>query len=270
MRTIISMIPALVFALPLSAKISHHTIFSMAIGDSTRIIVATPADFPASPDIKYPMIIMLHGWSGDETQWENDADLQFLCDRYNTLLVLPDGGYDGWWLDPPESAERQYAQHLHDEIIPWMMAHYQASTKSALRGLLGLSMGGYGSFLQVFQNPGSYTAAVSLSGVMDITRVQDRYGILTALGPFHANEDTWRSVNPLDLAEKPKPESFPALLQICGWDDFTFPENQDMFDMLRQSGYSPEFLIAPGTHSHKFWKDHVETAVLFIVNHFSP
>lgn len=264
------LIALLCFALPLSASIEKLKIKSPAIGDSTRIIVATPTDYTGTDLSVTGMIIMLHGWSGDETQWEDDSELQFLCDRYSVILVLPDGGYDGWWIDPPNSSKRRYAKHLHDELIPWVEQRYNFTTTKNTRGILGLSMGGFGSVVQVFRYPHAYAAAASLSGVMDLTRVQDRYGIVTALGSFDKHEARWREVNPLDLAKTPAPEGFPALLMICGWEDRFFPENEDTFEALRSSGYDVRFMAAPGTHSHQFWKDHVEQAILFITAQFEP
>ena len=80
-------------------EILHLKTPSVALSDSNRVIVATPSEFDPQQKGGYPFIVMLHGWSGDETQWEDDSDLQMLCDTYNILLVLPDGGYDGWWVD---------------------------------------------------------------------------------------------------------------------------------------------------------------------------
>lgn len=269
MNTRIVVITILTLALQqLNAEIFQQRFYSSAIGDSTRIIFATPDEITS--DGSLPCIIMLHGWSGDETQWQNDADLQGLCNRYNILLILPDGGYDGWWLDPPHSGKRNYATHLHDEVISWAVKHFNASPDPGQRGILGLSMGGYGSFLQAFQNPASYAAVASLSGVMDLTRARDRYGISKALGEFESREEAWRAVNPIDLAPNPAPKTFPALLLICGWEDRFFPDNEAIFEVLKSSGYDIRFLKAPGTHSHAFWKEYVEAAVLFIVDHLKP
>lgn len=254
-------------SLPVSAAIHALQLASPAIGDSTRVLVVTPTSFDDARDPAYDAVIMLHGWSGDETQWKKDADSQFLADRYDLVLVLPDGGYDGWWLDNQLQPTRQYARYLAEELKPLMIRRYNVSPAGRSWGILGLSMGGYGSLMEAFRHPGDYAAVVSLSGVTDLTRHSDNWGLPEALGDISGQEARWQANTPLHLAAQPAADNFPAVLLICGWDDFAFPENTELFDQMRGSGYSVEFLQAPGAHTHAFWQEHVQRAVLFIVSH---
>ncbi|MEA3288030.1 MAG: alpha/beta hydrolase-fold protein [Candidatus Marinimicrobia bacterium] len=253
---------------PSFGKIHHLKIPSVALTDSNRIIVTTPDNFDVNKESGYPFIAMLHGWSGDETQWEDDADLQSLSNRYNILLVLPDGGYDGWWLDTDLVPGRNYASHIQQEIKIWMVLHFNGSPKASQQGIMGLSMGGFGAFVQALEHPGDYAAAASLSGVMDITRHQDGWGLIDVLGSFSGNRDNWEAHNPLHLAQKPAPSHGPALLLICGDDDFAFPENQAMAHQMKSLGYSARFQVEEGAHTHTFWKAHVGEAIDFIVSNF--
>jgi S-formylglutathione hydrolase FrmB len=252
-----------------SGEILHLKVPSVALSDSNRVIVATPAQFDSQKKGGYPFIVMLHGWSGDETQWENDSDLQSLCDTYQVLLVLPDGGYDGWWVDSEVSSGRNYATHLLQEIKIWMVVRFNGSIEHAQHGILGLSMGGFGAINQALKHPDTYAAAASLSGVMDITRHTENWHLTGALGLYADNPDRWKRHNPLHLAEKPSPGNSPYMLLVCGRDDFTFKENQEMAELLELNGYNIVFREEDGTHSHAFWKNHVESAIKFIVSHFS-
>ncbi|MBT3228115.1 MAG: prolyl oligopeptidase family serine peptidase [Candidatus Marinimicrobia bacterium] len=254
---------------PALGDILHLKAPSVALSDSNRVIVATPSQF--DPHLKggYPFIVMLHGWSGDETQWEDDSDLQNLCDTYNLLLILPDGGYDGWWVDSEVSPGRNYATHIHQEIKIWVVENFNGSMNPASHGVMGLSMGGFGAITQVLKYPDSYAAAASLSGVMDITRHTENWHLTNALGLYAEDPDRWESNNPLHLAEKKAPRNSPDMLLVCGRDDFTFKENQEMAKQLEDKGYKIVFREESGTHSHAFWKTHVESAIKFIVSHFN-
>ncbi len=209
-------------------EIYHLKMPSLALADSNRIIVATPTQFDANRKTTYPYIIMLHGWSGDETQWEADADLQFLADEHDILLVLPDGGYDGWWVDTEQTTGRNYETYLRLELPQWIEASYNASKKNSQRGIMGLSMGGFGALIQVLKHPGKYAAAASLSGVMDITRHPENWHLTKSLGLYSENQKGWKENNPLDLAQTRKWWHQPKILLICGSDDFTYAENQDL------------------------------------------
>ncbi len=264
MRTIPILLLALTI-IPLQAAVHRLKFDSQSIGDSTTILICTPTNFQGDVASSYPVILMLHGWSGDETQWVKDSDLQTLSNRYQVLLVLPDGGYDGWWLDPAQGESRRYASHLHDEVLPLVFRLFRGNPGEV--GALGLSMGGYGSVLQAFLYPESYQAVASLSGVLDLTAHTESYGIATALGDPASQPAVWEKDSPLILARQPAGDKFPAVQLICGWEDRMFPENIATFETMRGNGYNVEFLQAPGTHSHTFWKDHVETAVVFLMRY---
>jgi len=250
-------------------EILHLKIPSAALSDSNRVIVATPTNYDENTKNTYPFIIMLHGWSGDETQWEDDSELQVLSDKYNVLLVLPDGGYDGWWVDTDLTPGRNYDTHIRQELKIWIINNFNGCGDPAHQGILGLSMGGYGSIMQALKYPGEYAAASSLSGIMDISRHPENWHMYAAFGPYTEDAVTWKLNNPIELLSLKKAKKTPPLQLICGRDDFAFPENQDMATKLNQLGYTVDFREEAGTHSHTFWKTHVETAVAFLVSNFS-
>lgn len=250
------------------AKVLSFTLPSVAIGDSTNIIIATPTDFDPEKEVGYPFILMLHGWSGDETQWKENADLQAMCDTHDILLVLPDGDYNSWWVNSMVQPHRNYDTHLHVELKSWVIATFNGSPIHSKQGILGLSMGGYGAMHQVLTHPQQYAAAASLSGVMDITRHQDQWQLAGVLGAYPNYPDRWKHHNPLDLAQIDPPPLPPGILLICGTDDFAYDENQDMATRLTENNYDIQFLEPPGSHTHSFWQTHINTAVEFIVDHF--
>lgn len=248
-----------------TAEIYHLKMPSAALVDSNRIIVATPTTYNESQ--VYPFIIMLHGWSGDETQWEDDADLQFLADEHNLLLILPDGGYDGWWLNTDLLPGRNYDTHIHKEVKEWIILYFNGSSNPADHGVMGLSMGGYGAFMQVFRHPGDYAAASALSGVMDLLPRTKKWGLKLSLGEYPQHKTNWELHNPVMVVDSLDPEQVPPLQLICGRDDFVFGENVEIVTKLKAGGFSVEFLEEEGKHSHDFWKAHVNTSIAFLVSH---
>ncbi len=256
------------FQLAALGKVQSFKIPSVALSDSNQVIVASPTTFDMNKQGGYSYIVMLHGYSGNQDQWNEDADLQALSDKYNILLVLPDGGYDSWWLDTDLLSGRNYDTHLHQELTIWVVETLNGSANPTQHGIMGLSMGGFGAFLQALKHPSSYAAAASLSGVMDITRHPNSWGLAKSLGRYTNNRKKWDSNNPLNLTQRPLKRPLPDFLLICGRDDFAFPENQAMIHQMKRMGYSAELKEEAGAHTHTFWKTHVEAAIEFIVNHF--
>jgi len=265
-RLNIFLLLGLFFQISIRAEIQNAGLFSLALDDSTRVIVITPAVYGTDPSKQWPVILMLHGWSGDETQWLRDAPVQELSDRYQLLLILPDGGYDGWWLDSPLEKGRNYETYLVKELLPWLVKNYQVSPKGTWHGILGLSMGGFGAMLQLFHNPDLFCAAVCLSGVIDLRRHAHSWGIPKRLGTPAEHLDLWRRNNLWDLMQD---ESLrvPPVAIITGQNDFALEETLEAAGWLGR--HSADFLlhIPPGGHQHVFWKSHVEEAIAFIRSH---
>lgn len=250
------------------ARIWSFTLPSVAVGDSTNVLIATPRDFNPEKDSGYPFILMLHGWSANETQWKDDANLQALCDTHNILLVLPDGDYNSWWVNSMSQPHRNFDTHLRVEVKNWVIETFNGAPQPTKHGILGLSMGGYGAIYQILTHPQQYAASVSLSGVMDITRHQDQWQLAEVFGDYAKYPDRWIHHNPLDLAERDPSPLTPGILFICGTDDFVYEENHEMVARLSQNDYEVHFYQPSGAHTHTFWQTHIDTAVEFIVDHF--
>lgn len=267
--TLLSFLSVLIFTGVSRGEIHQVKVPTAVLADSNRTIIATPATYDAQRSVRYPVILMLHGWSGDETQWKNDADLQALANRYDLLLVLPDGGYDGWWADSQTQPRRNYERHIVDELLPWLEEHYHATQSNNQRGLTGLSMGGYGSIALLLRNPDVFGAAASLSGITDIIAHGTQWGLLETFGDQEANAEYWRAHNPLTMIDDLRGRKIPPIFIICGTEDFAFQENLAMAELLNEKGAKFLALFPPGTHSHPFWKEHIGGAIKFLVEQFT-
>ncbi|HCW75574.1 MAG TPA: hypothetical protein DHU63_03450 [Candidatus Marinimicrobia bacterium] len=253
---------------PTFAAIENLKISAPSLVFSNRTIIATPKSFDRNRPERYPVILMLHGWSGDETQWYQDAPLQKMADTYNILLVLPDGGYDGWWSDSKLRPSRNYETHIVKELLPYLEENYNATQSKNQRGLTGFSMGGYGSVALLLRNPDVFCAAASLSGIMDIIAHGTQWGLLQTFGDQSTGLPEWQANNPLDLINRLPGRKLPPIFLICGSEDFAYQENVAMAERLNKKGADFLFLFPPGTHSHPFWQENIGEAVKFLVLNF--
>ena len=83
-------------------------IYSQSMNKVSRCIVITPNnyDYAGKP---YPVLYLLHGWSGNYAGWLSDApQLKDHADTYQMIIVCPDGGYDSWFLDSPADRTVRY------------------------------------------------------------------------------------------------------------------------------------------------------------------
>ena len=90
-----------------AAKIDTIATYSDAMQKTIPAIVVTPDDY--NPDKSYPVVYLLHGYSGDYTDWMN-INGEYICktaDAENMIIVSPDGGYSSWYFDHPVNKEWQ-------------------------------------------------------------------------------------------------------------------------------------------------------------------
>ena len=232
-----------------------------------RTIVA----IPEAGGIDCPAIYMLHGYGGNQQQWRDDAVLGPLADRYGVVLVLPDGGHNGWWLDSPVRAHRGYETHVVYALASFIERRFGARPGRSARALVGLSMGGHGAITLALKHPDRYCAAASLSGVLDLERHPEEWELAAQLGPMAESRPAWRQNSARWLVER-LPALFaadlaPALSLSCGTSDFAFQENEEVHRRLVELEVPHAYETPEGGHDHGYWKARVETQIRFLMQH---
>lgn len=148
---------------------------SKTVGNNRKMLIYTPPGY--SNETSYPVLYLLHGIGGDETEWQQHAAPDVILDNLLAekkivpmIVVLPNGR-----AEPNDRAEGDIFAHasafanfehdLLDDVIPFVEANYSAKTDRDHRALAGLSMGGGQSLnfglahLDVFAWVGGFSAA---------------------------------------------------------------------------------------------------------------
>lgn len=125
---------------------------STTVGTTRKMNVYTPPGYSA--DQKYPVLYLLHGIGGDETEWERFATPDVLFDNLIAdgkavpmIVVMPNGRAQK--NDRPEGnvfdsapSFAVFEKDLLNDVIPAIEAKYSVAQDRELRALAGLSMGG--------------------------------------------------------------------------------------------------------------------------------
>jgi enterochelin esterase-like enzyme len=148
---------------------------SKTVDTTRKMQVYTPPGY--TTDKKYPVLYLLHGIGGDETEWERFATPDVLLDNLIAdgnavpmIIVMPNGraqkndrAEGNVYAAAPAFAN--FERDLLDDVIPAIQAHYSTYTNRENRALAGLSMGGGQSLnfglthLDTFAWVGSFSAA---------------------------------------------------------------------------------------------------------------
>jgi len=125
---------------------------SKTVGTKRKMQVYTPPGY--SKDKKYPVLYLLHGIGGDETEWERLCTPDIILDNLLTeqkvvpmIVVMPNGRAqknDRAEGDVFSSAPAfaNFERDLLDDVIPAIESRYSVQTDREHRSLAGLSMGG--------------------------------------------------------------------------------------------------------------------------------
>lgn len=125
---------------------------SKTVGATRKMNVYTPPGY--SKDQKYPVLYLLHGIGGDETEWQRFATPNVLFDNLIAdgkivplIVVMPNGRAqknDRAEGNVFESAPAfaVFEQDLLNDVIPAIESRYAVQADREHRALAGLSMGG--------------------------------------------------------------------------------------------------------------------------------
>ena len=190
---------ALLIALPLvtaqaqlTGVVHTDTLWAQSLGVRKALTVYLPPSYSTSPTQRYPVLVYLHGFSGNERNWVDAGHIDRTLDslvaagKPEAIVVMPDGD-DGWYTTwnsladlaacRADSSRKEPAatycvpwQHYDDYIAHDIVSHvdkkYRTIRDSKHRGIGGLSMGGYGAITLALSYPQLFGAAASHSGVL--------------------------------------------------------------------------------------------------------
>lgn len=211
-------------------------------------LVFTPAQY--IPEESFPLVFLLHGWSGNYNQWNEIISLQLIADAYNFIIVSPSGFYDSWYINSITDKNMLWEKYFIEVLYPFIATSYNIDSSNVF--ITGLSMGGHGAMNLFFKYQDFFTAAGSTSGVMDISKFPERWGINNYLGLYDENGTIWKS-NSVNHIVNSINESKPFIFD-CGTEDFVFEVNNSFYELCLSKKLPFTFIAQPGKHNRDYWK----------------
>ena len=246
--------------------------------------VYLPPDYDKS-ERSYPVLYLLHGYSGNETVWIQFGEVNRITDNAinngevtSLIIIMPDGK-TSWYCNDYQGIE-PYEDMFFKEFVPFIEKQYRIRSKKEFRAIAGLSMGGYGALKFAMKYNDLFSACVAFSpGIFtdeEITYMPDSiYGILDGIygnnlkGQLRINEN-WKNNSPLHLAKTiPQDKLKTVRFYIdCGDDDFLYRGNSDLHILMRNLKISHEYRVRDGGHNWKYWRDGLPAGLSFINKSF--
>jgi enterochelin esterase-like enzyme len=214
---------------------------SKTVGNKRKMLIYTPPGY--STKTTYPVLYLLHGIGGDETEWHKKGAPDVILDKLYTdqklvpmIVVMPNGR-----AQPNDRAEgdvfrqapafAKFEQDLLKDVIPFVDSHYPTKADRENRALAGLSMGGGQSLdfglgnLDTFAWVGGFSSAPNTKP-------------------------------PADLVPDPEAAKKLKLLWVsCGDQDGLIGISQGVHKYLKEKNVAHIWHVDSGGHTFPVWKN---------------
>ncbi|MCU0452997.1 MAG: esterase family protein [Bacteroidetes bacterium] len=244
--------------LPAQSQV-QDSLFAPALGRSMRYVVALPAGHDTSRS--WPGIILLHGFSGLETDWSTFTPLTEMVAGLPLVVVMPEGN-SAWYVNSTTVPGEQYEDYIMRDLRRTIARRYGVDTTRLSIG--GLSMGGYGALTLALRHPRMFQFVAPFSSSLDIPMdipLLEQHGrqgmrpeLERAFGPTLSA--AWTAHDPFTLASSIDTAGAPYFYIGTGIQD-EFRErlsyHRRFIEVLRQRGFRYEYHESPGRHNWPYW-----------------
>jgi S-formylglutathione hydrolase FrmB len=203
-----------------------------------------------------PTLYLLHGLSDDDTIWTRQTSIERYAAELGLAVIMPQV-HRSFYAD--EAQGNRYWTFLSEELPSLVERFFRLSPRREDTFVAGLSMGGYGALKWALHQPQRFSAAASLSGVLDIAARAQR-GMPGDPGFFpRIFGEAPVAGTPDDLLWLLEEASeVPRLYVCCGTEDALHPGNLTFVDACRAQNIDVATDFGPGAHDWAYWDARIQ------------
>ena len=164
-----------------AGRVERITVFGPSLEGNLRgeaeapeVSVYLPPGYEEEADRRYPVLYLLHGYSGTDQSWfGNDsfvsahtgADRAMVSGASAEMILVMPNCYNafGGCMYVNSAATGYWEDYVADDLVAYIDSHYRTLADRSARGLAGHSMGGYGVMLIGMRRPDVFSALYSMS-----------------------------------------------------------------------------------------------------------
>lgn len=216
---------------------------------------------------KFKTLYLLHGANDDPSCYLRNTGIERYAEEKGIAVIIP-YARNSFYTDMVHGDS--YYTFIAKEIPLFARSLFPLSGLREDNYIAGLSMGGYGAIKIALTNPEQYSAAASMSGVLDINaevhKLQSKnINLSDVFGDLEHLKDSKHDV--LSLLKKAKEQNtqIPKIYQTCGTEDFLYEANQT-FKKLAEDLFPEQFTYEEdkGGHEWEFWDKYLKRIIDWI------
>lgn len=217
----------------------------------------------------FQVLYLLHGTFGDYSDWMRLTSIERYAQDAKLAVVMPSCA-NSFYHDMVSGP--RYLTFLTEELPDFICKMFPISDHRKDTFVAGLSMGGYGAWHVAFSKPERFSAAISLSGGMDISTLTgtefEKYPwpIKAIFGDMTPTQIAESKANiEIEIASLLNTGvTLPKLFMSVGTEDFTYEGNQKLREFLVSHGIEHTYEEHPGIHDWLYWDTHIQRAIRWL------
>lgn len=211
-----------------AARVNMHLVRSAAMDKNIPVTVILPDSYDGVK--RYPVVYLLHGAGGchSTNTWKG---MQELIDRYDVILVSPDGAQTSWWFDSPVDPKMRYETFAAREVVAWTDETFRTIPDRSKRAVTGGSMGGHGACYVGFRHKDVFGAVGNVYGGVNLVPFTDRWTIAARLGEYKDHPERWVEHSVVNQAKSLKNGEL-EIMSVVGTGDFFLEVNRELHAVL--------------------------------------
>ena len=225
---------------------------------------------------KTKTLILLHGYSGDSTDWLYNSEVADFSLRYNLAIVMPTGGIS-FYVDK-KATGHQYCRFIGEDLIKYLQDTFGLAKNRKDTYIGGVSMGGFGALHTALMYPETFSGVIALSSALIIYGLKNMKKDMPdpVMANYEYYVDTFGDLlkaeksdhNPEVLFKRNVKNNIrnPRIYMACGLQDFLLEPNHRMRDFLRKQKADFFYEEDDGVHDWSFWTPHARKGIEYLLN----
>lgn len=224
------------------------------------------------------ILYLLHGFSGNSTDWVTGSNAMELSRKYNLAIVMP-SGENSFYMNQ-KGTGKAYETFIAEELFTYVTDSFGLSKAKKDNFIGGLSMGGFGALRLGAKFNEKYGAVFGLSSAMiieDIAGITEEAceDLPVKIADYHYYRSVFGDLttilesdnNPAYIIRKKVEhgERISPVLMACGTEDALIEQNRAYCNFLQSMGVDTAYYEDEGGHNWTFWTKYLEPAVAWAI-----
>lgn len=208
---------------------------------------------------RYPVLYMLHGFGGSNTEWigygfPEEADREINTGEIPPMLIVFPQGDQAYWVNHADG--EPWGDYTAKDVVTYIDAAYRTLPDASHRAIGGLSMGAHGALQLTMNYPGTFSVVGMHSPTL--RDFADRFG-------FFGDEAYFNAHDPAHLVEQNPAyaRQLKIFVDVGEQDEAWYEKTMAFHDLLTSLNIPHQFSTWSGTHDGDYWRAHCRDYLRF-------